>query len=106
MQGLMAWRKYQNYYDKQSDQNLWREAFHASSRDGILLPLSSYIVVENEAQRKMLRVKQAEAMGAHAAFDFAETARPADAPTWAVLLVGFGVLMWLKKRWERRLGRG
>jgi hypothetical protein len=97
VRGAVAWRRYQDFYENQSDTQLWRELYHASARDNILLPLTSFIVVENEAQRKMLRVKQAEALNAHVAFDFDEK-QPADAPTFFVLLGGLLLFLWLARR--------
>ena len=49
----------------------------ATSREtGILLPATSYIVVENSAQWKMLQMKEKQKLGSLEALEFMETPEP------------------------------
>jgi len=77
-----------------------QEALAESQKAGILTPVGSYIVVEDEAQRKMLQVKQLQAKDAHAGMDFMEQLQPtpANAPLGIVLIIGFGIFCLLRKR--------
>ncbi len=69
----------------------------ASRASGILLPVTSYIVVENEAQRRMLDVSESRKLGQNAALDFLET----PAPPAVFIAVAFG--LWLGfRRWCRQ----
>ena len=66
-----------------------------SRATGILLPSTSYIVVENSAQWKMLELSERTKLGQNAALDFLET----PAPPMAYLVIGFGA--WLGfRRWR------
>ena len=67
-------------------------AIRASFRSGILTPLTSYLSLENEAQKAALRRKQAEVLRANAALDAGEdtppTAVPLDGGASLLLLAG------------------
>jgi hypothetical protein len=70
-----------------------RKALVQASRDtGILLPSTSYIVVENSAQWRMLELSERQKLDQNAALDFRETPAP---PAW--WLVG-GLALWLGGR--------
>jgi len=72
----------------------------ASRASGVLLASTSYIVVENSAQWKMLELSERRKLGQNTALDFKET--PAPPALWVV--VGFG--LWLGfRRWRKSPGR-
>jgi hypothetical protein len=64
----------------------------ASRSSGILLPATSYIVVENAAQWRMLENKQKQKLEQHEALDFLETPAPHG------LLLPIGFALWLGGR--------
>lgn len=66
-----------------------------SRETGILIPASSYIVVENEAQWRMLEKKEGQKLEQNEALDFLET----PAPSTIFIVVGFAA--WLV--WRRRI---
>jgi hypothetical protein len=70
----------------------------ASRESGILLPVSSYIVVENSAQWKMLEQSQKTKLAQNSALEFKET--PAPGLAW----IAAGLLIWwvLRRRWKGR----
>ncbi len=69
----------------------------ASRAGGILIPDTSYIVVENSAQWKMLEKGEQQKLGQNAALEFVET--PAPPALWVAL----GFAAWLGfRRWRRR----
>ena len=96
-QGKQLWKLQQDCYDHGTLNANFRKILAESSRTGILVPQTAYIVVESEAQRKMLAVKQAEAANAHQAldFDYVKT----DTPSLLVLAIGFGLVM-LFRHWR------
>ena len=100
-QGAELWKFQQECYDNGTLNTNFRKILSDSSRTGILVPQTAYIVVENEAQRKMLKVKQLEAAGAHTAFDFDYDTTTTDAPGLLLLLAGAGVWWFLRKRRPR-----
>jgi hypothetical protein len=67
----------------------------ASRETGVLIPATSYIVVENEAQWRMLEKKEAQKLEQNEALDFLET----PAPSTIFIVVGFAA--WLV--WRRRV---
>jgi len=66
----------------------------ASRKSGVLLPASSYIVVENPAQWKMLELSERQKLGKNAALEFRET--PAPPAVWVAL----AFVLWLG--WRQR----
>lgn len=72
-----------------------RNLIRASRESGILLSISSYIVVENQAQWKMLETGERQKLGQNQALEFLET--PAPPALWVVL----GFSCWLAwRRWR------
>jgi len=72
----------------------------ASQKSGVMLPSTSYIVVENAAQWRMIDVSERKKLDQNAALAFKE----APAPTWVWL--GAGVGLWVTLRWWWRGRRG
>ncbi|WP_022823258.1 MSEP-CTERM sorting domain-containing protein [Hymenobacter norwichensis] len=76
-------------------------AIKASFRSGIMTPLTSYLALENEAQKAALRRKQKEVLNAHAALDAGEdTQRMSEPEVWLLLLLagGWGLVQWYRRR--------
>ena len=77
----------------------WPALVQASRTSGVLLASTSYIVVENPAQWKMLEVSERQKLGQNAALDFKET--PAPPALWLVL----GFVLWIGfRRWKKSRG--
>ncbi|HEY9248504.1 MAG TPA: hypothetical protein VIO38_05210, partial [Rariglobus sp.] len=68
----------------------------ASRESGVMVASTSYIVVENAAQWRMLDVSERKKLDQNAALNFKE----APAPSWVWIAAGFG--LWL--RFRRRAG--
>ena len=96
-QGAELWKLQQDYYDNGTLNANYKKILAESSRTGVLVPQTAYIVVETEAQRKMLAVKQFEAANANTALDFDYDANQVDAPTLLVLLAGLAVVFFIRK---------
>lgn len=76
----------------------WLNLLQNSFKSGIMSPLTSYIVVENDAQKAILKKKQEEVMSGHRALDLNDETQPMSEPDLLVLMVLFG-LFWI---WYRR----
>jgi len=72
----------------------------ASRERGVLLPSTSYIVVENTAQWRMLELGEKQKLDQNSALEFTET--PAPPELW--IAGAFGGWLWLRRR-SRRLAQ-
>ena len=79
--GAEAWRL-QFEMNRNPARDLRRDILRQSRLSGTLTEAGAYIVVENDAQRKMLQEKQRQALAADPSFDFEE-----DVPAPGVLML-------------------
>jgi len=92
--GVRALRRHMGWVTNPSLGNNGLSEVVALSREtGILVAATSYIVVENSAQWKMLALKQRQKLGNQAALEFEETPEPGTG-----LMVVVGAAMLLNKR--------
>jgi hypothetical protein len=75
-----------------------RALIEASRKSAILLASGSYIVVENQAQWRMLETGERQKLAQNQALDFVET--PAPPALWAV--AGFAGWLLFRRRWRNR----
>ncbi|HEX8680449.1 MAG TPA: hypothetical protein VF683_10840, partial [Chthoniobacterales bacterium] len=73
----------------------------ASRATGVLTPSTSYIVVENSAQWKMLERKERQKLGGPNALEFEEVQVPEPGTTAVYLLVSIGALLAAHRRCSR-----
>ena len=79
------------------------ELVSASRERGALIPATSYIVVENEAQWRILQLKEGQKLHQNEALDFLET----PTPPMLIVIAGFGLsLIWQQRRRARSLAGG
>ncbi len=72
-----------------------KELVEQSRSSGVMIPATSYIVVENEAQWRILQKKEGQKLEQNEALDFLET----PAPGALYIALGFGGwLLWRKRR--------
>lgn len=88
----------QSYAESPGDARpAWKDLVQSSRQTGILLPVTSYIVVENSAQWRMLEQSERRKLGQNAALAFRET----PATPWVWVAAGFGAWLALR-RWRLR----
>jgi hypothetical protein len=96
--GTAVWRKNRIILENPSSALRWLPEIIDESRDsGVLVPASSYIVVENSAQWKMLQLKQQQKLKRNQSLDFMDTPEPS---VWVVglLTLALSVLWSLLRR--------
>ncbi len=76
----------------------WNNAVKMSFKSKIMTPLTSYIVVENEAQKAVLLRKQKEVLAGKKSLDLNERTQSMSEPKLILLLILVGVLLFLKRR--------
>lgn len=92
MQGL--WQS-QVFYPKQS-KNAWLNLVQNSFLTQIMTPLTSYIVVENEAQKAMLKKKQKQVLAGNKSLDLSgDVQRMSEPGLWWILGL---LLIWIIRR--------
>jgi hypothetical protein len=93
--------------EPQNEEALFAEALKASREASVLTPVTSFMVVENSAQWKMLDRKEKQKLGAAKEFEFEDEAASTPEPaTWALVLLGLLIFLarplrhrmdWLKR---------
>ncbi|MDA0321336.1 MAG: MSEP-CTERM sorting domain-containing protein [Verrucomicrobia bacterium] len=88
--GASAWQQLYATAHHPATLNRERPAIVEQSRaSGIMVPLTSYIVVENSAQWAMLKRKENQSLGAHAQLDFDDFVESPVPPSWLLAPVVF-----------------
>ncbi len=79
--------------------SLYAPLVKESFKSGIMTPLTSYLVVENEAQKAMLKHKQDQALSSKSSFDLGDEEQEMSEPglLW-LLLLGLPVVWVLRKK--------
>lgn len=100
--GLMLQRKQQYYALHPEEDDLWLSIVQNSMSSGILTAFTSYISLENEAQKQALLAKQDQVLNGNQNFDVSDTPEMSEPSIWwyvlALLLFG---LFSVRKRVER-----
>lgn len=81
----------------------WLALIQNSFKSKILTPLTSYIVVENEAQKIMLKNKQDEALSGNRSLDLNDDTQRMSEPGIFVMLLLLGLLYMFNKRRIRKV---
>ena len=76
----------------------WLSLVRSSFKSSILTPVTSYLVVENEAQKAMLKTKQEQALSGKSSLDLGEDTQRMSEPSWWILMFLFGGIIWYKDR--------
>ncbi|GAA4238259.1 hypothetical protein GCM10022291_28050 [Postechiella marina] len=84
-------------YPKQAENN-WNNNVKMSFDSGIMTPLTSYIVVETEAQKETLLKKQKEALSGKKSLDLNEQTQRMSEPGFLLVLILFGCFLFFRKK--------
>ncbi|MEM6299708.1 MAG: MSEP-CTERM sorting domain-containing protein, partial [Bacteroidota bacterium] len=77
----------------------WAELVKSSFESRIMMPVTSYLVVENEAQKAILKRKQAQVLKSKKSLDLGEDTQQMSEPSLWVLLLGvFGIIAYRKRK--------
>lgn len=81
----------------------WLNLLQASFRAHIMTPVTSFIVVENEAQRAALERKQKEVMAGNKSLDAEdEPMRMSEPGFWVIALLTCFILLFMNRRYQRQ----
>jgi hypothetical protein len=91
-------------HPENSDQE-WLNLVKYSFKTKVMTPVTSYLVVENEAQKAMLKKKQNQVLLGNKSLDLGEDAEQMSEPSLILLAVLLGLVIWFKEKRKRKLTR-
>jgi hypothetical protein len=84
-----------------SDKN-WFNMVKYSFISKVMTPVTSYLVVENEAQKAMLKNKQEQALSGNKSLDLGEDTQRMSEPSLILLTILLGLAIWYRKKRKRQ----
>lgn len=85
------------FYPQKAEED-WNNSVKMSFKSKIMTPLTSYIVVENEAQKALLLRKQKEVLAGKKSLDLNEDTQRMSEPKLILLLILFGSFIFLRRK--------
>lgn len=67
-----------------------------------MTPVTSYLVVENEAQKAMLKKKQEQALSGNKSLDLGEDTQRMSEPSLILLIILLGLALWYREKSKRK----
>jgi len=80
----------------------WLNLVKYSFLSKVMTPVTSYLVVENEAQKAILKKKQEEVLLSNKSLDLGEDTQRMSEPSFVVLTILLGLVLWLIKKRRRQ----
>lgn len=87
----------QNLHPETAEREYY-ELVKSSFKSNVMTPLTSFIALENEAQKQMLKKKQKEVLLGNKALDLGEQPDSMSEPELWILLILFGIFIWFRKK--------
>jgi len=81
----------------------WLNLVKYSFISKIMTPLTSYLVVENEAQKAILKKKQEQVLSSNKLLDLGEGTQRMTEPSLLLLVILLGVILWLREKRKQTL---
>jgi hypothetical protein len=81
----------------------WLKLVKNSFISRVMTPLTSYLVVENEAQKAMLKKKQEQVLSGNKSLDLGEDTQRMSEPSLIILIFALGLIIWLREKRKRQL---
>jgi len=68
----------------------------------VMTPVTSYLVVENEAQKAMLKKKQVQVLSGNKSLDLGEDPQRMSEPSLILLTILLGLALWYREKRKRQ----
>ena len=94
----------QNIYPETANKE-WLNLVRYSFASKIMTPVTSYLVVENKAQKEMLKKKQEQVLSGNKSLDIETTEQRMSEPNTIILLVLFGLVILFLENRKRRMNK-
>src|SRR5690606_17474506 len=83
----------------------WLNLVKYSFTSKVMTPVTSYLVVENEAQKAILKKKQEQVLSGNKSLDLGEGAQRMSEPGLWILAILFGFVIWYRRTRKRQWTR-
>lgn len=80
----------------------WLNMVKYSFISKVMTPVTSYLVVENEAQKAMLKKKQEQVLSGNKALDLGEDTQRMSEPSLILLTILLGLIIWFREKRKRQ----
>lgn len=80
----------------------WLSMVKYSFISKVMTPVTSYLVVENEAQKAMLKKKQEQALSGNKSLDLGEDTQRMSEPSLILLTILLGLVIWYREKRKRQ----
>jgi hypothetical protein len=67
-----------------------------------MTPVTSYLVVENEAQKAILKKKQEQVLSSNKSLDLGEDTQRMSEPSFILLILLLGLVLWYRQKRQRK----
>ncbi|OAN62051.1 MSEP-CTERM sorting domain-containing protein [Balneola sp. EhC07] len=76
----------------------WLNLVKLSFISKVMTPVTSYLVVENEAQKEMLKKKQEQVLSGNKSLDLGEDTQRMSEPSMILLVILLGLILWFREK--------
>jgi hypothetical protein len=83
----------------------WLNLVKYSFLSKIMTPVTSYLVVENEAQKAILKKKQQQVLSSNKSLDLGEDTLQMSEPNLLILIILLGTIVWFKEKRKRKISK-
>jgi hypothetical protein len=80
----------------------WLNLVKYSFISKVMTPVTSYLVVENDAQKAILQKKQKQVLSSNKSLDLGENTQRMSEPSILILAVLFGLIFWYRQKRPRK----
>jgi hypothetical protein len=87
----------------ESSDKEWVRLVKFSFLSKVMTPVTSYLVVENEAQKAILKKKQEQVLSSNQSLDLGEDTQRMSEPSFILLTVLLGLVLWYRQKRQRKL---
>ena len=89
----------------ETSENEWLNIVRFSFKSKIMTPLTSYLVVENEAQKAILKNKQKQVLAGNKALDIDDSTQRMSEPGLILLIFLLGIFIWITEKRKKRIAK-
>ncbi|MCE7996283.1 MAG: MSEP-CTERM sorting domain-containing protein [Roseivirga sp.] len=89
------WQRYR--LSTNDPQKHWLRLIKSSFQSQIMNPTTSFLALENESQKELLRRKQEQVLSGKQSFDLGDDVQRMSEPSWWILLLAMGLILFIKK---------